>query len=143
MCKYKSLQEVQLPREHLSFLQNFIITKYLKQEVDDDLSVCVDERSLCGLSITGDKSFINVTWSKGNDIASTNREVLYRLPPRNCFCCLNLIMAAPLWLWIKRFVRWLWANDITTTWSIQWNSFNHVYQVYKFDVSSFFVTGEI
>ena len=45
MYKYKSLQEVQLLREHLSFLQNFIITKYLKQEVDDDLSVCVDERS--------------------------------------------------------------------------------------------------
>ena len=36
MYKYKSLQEVQLPREHLFFLQNFIITKYLKQEVDDD-----------------------------------------------------------------------------------------------------------
>ena len=53
MYKYKSLQEVQLPREHLFFLQNFIITKHLKQEVDDDLSVCVDERSPCGLS-TGD-----------------------------------------------------------------------------------------
>ena len=53
MYKYKSLQEVQVPQEHLSFLQNFIITKYLKQEVDD-LSVCVDERSPCGLSITGD-----------------------------------------------------------------------------------------
>ena len=57
MYKYKSLQAGQLPQEHLSFLQNllnFIITKYLKQEVDDDLSVCVDERSPCGLSITGD-----------------------------------------------------------------------------------------
>ena len=53
MYKYKSLQEVQLPQEHLFFLQNFIITKYLKQEVDDDLWVCVDECSLCGLSITG------------------------------------------------------------------------------------------
>ena len=51
MCKYKSLQEVQLPQEHLFFLQNFIITKYLKQEVNDDLNV---ERSFCGLSITGD-----------------------------------------------------------------------------------------
>ena len=39
MYKYKSLQEVQLPQEHLSFLQNFIITKYLKQEVDDDEGV--------------------------------------------------------------------------------------------------------
>ena len=57
MYKYKSLKAGQLPREHLSFLQNllnFIITKYLKQEVDDDLSVCVDEHSPCGLSITGD-----------------------------------------------------------------------------------------
>ena len=54
MYKYKSLQDVQLPREHLSFLQNFIITKYLKQEVDDNLSICVDERSPCALSITRD-----------------------------------------------------------------------------------------
>ena len=57
MYKYKSLKAGQLPQEHLSFLQNllnFIITKYLKQEVDDDLSVCTDERSPCGLSITGD-----------------------------------------------------------------------------------------
>ena len=57
MYKYKSLQAGQLPSEHLSFWQNllnFVITKYLKQEVDDDLSVCVDERSPSGLSITGD-----------------------------------------------------------------------------------------
>ena len=53
MYKYKSLQDVQLPQEHLSFLQNFIITKYLKEEVDD-LSVCMDKRSPCGLSMTGD-----------------------------------------------------------------------------------------
>ena len=38
------------------FLANFIITKYLTQEVDDDLCLCVDEPSSCGLSITGDKS---------------------------------------------------------------------------------------
>ena len=57
MYKYKSLQAGQLPQEHLSFLQNllnFIITKYLKQEVDDDLNVCVYERSSCDVSITGD-----------------------------------------------------------------------------------------
>ena len=55
MHKYKSLQAGQLPQEHLSFLQNLlIITKYLKQEVDDNLSACVDEHSPCGLSITGD-----------------------------------------------------------------------------------------
>ena len=55
MCKYKSLQELQPPPEHLSFPQSFIITKYLKQKVDDDLSVYMDEHSPCGLSITGDK----------------------------------------------------------------------------------------
>ena len=47
----------QLPQEHLSFLQNlldFIITKYLKQEVDENLTVCVDKHSPCGLSMTGD-----------------------------------------------------------------------------------------
>ena len=46
MYKYKGLQAGQLPRKHLSFLQNllnFIVTKYLKQEVDDDLSFCLDE----------------------------------------------------------------------------------------------------
>ena len=61
MYKYKSLQAGQLPRDHLSFLKNllnFIITKYLKQEVDDDLSGCVDERSPCDLSMTGDKKIL-------------------------------------------------------------------------------------
>ena len=55
--KYKSPQAGHLPRENLSFLQillNFIITKYLKQKVNDDLSAYVHECSLCGLSITGD-----------------------------------------------------------------------------------------
>ena len=32
----------------------FFITKYLKQEVDEDLSVCMDEPSPCSLSVTGD-----------------------------------------------------------------------------------------
>ena len=57
MYKYKSLQAIQLPQEHLSFLQNlmsFIITKYLKQEVDYDFSVYVDKCSPCGSSVTGD-----------------------------------------------------------------------------------------
>ena len=55
MYKYKSFEVGQLPQEHMSFLQNlliFTITKYLKQEADDDLSVCQDERRHCGLSIT-------------------------------------------------------------------------------------------
>ena len=50
----------ELPPEHLPFLQNFqiiakyLLKKYFKQEVDDDLSVCIYERSSCGLSLTGD-----------------------------------------------------------------------------------------
>ena len=41
MYKYKFLQVGQLPREHLSFLQNplnFFITKYLKHEVNKSLT---------------------------------------------------------------------------------------------------------
>ena len=49
--KHKSLEAGQLLKVSLP---NFIITKYLKQEVDDDLSVCVDECSPFGLSVTGD-----------------------------------------------------------------------------------------
>ena len=56
MYKYKSLEAGQLPREHLSFMQNLLnfITKYFQQEINDDLSVCVDERSPWDLCITGD-----------------------------------------------------------------------------------------
>ena len=57
MYKYKSLQAGQLSQQYLSFLQNllnFIITKYLKEEVDDELNVCLDKHSPCGLSTTGD-----------------------------------------------------------------------------------------
>ena len=52
MCKYKFLQVGQLLLEYLSFLQNLLkvfITKYLKQEVNDKLSVWVDKHSSCGL----------------------------------------------------------------------------------------------
>ena len=38
----------------LQNLLNFIITKCLKQEVDKDLSICMDKCSPCGFSITGD-----------------------------------------------------------------------------------------
>ena len=57
MYKYNSPRARQLPRDHLPFqenLLNFIITKYLKQEVDDDRNACVDKRSPCGLPTTGD-----------------------------------------------------------------------------------------
>ena len=69
---------------HLSL--NFIITKYLKQEVGDDLSVCVDERSTYGLSVTEDIRSINVTRSNGNDVTTHNEEVSYEPLSRNCCC---------------------------------------------------------
>ena len=55
MYKYKSLKAGQLPRDHLSFLQNLLnfITKYLKKEFDDDPSVGVDDHSPWALSVTG------------------------------------------------------------------------------------------
>ena len=96
MYKCKRLQEFQLQRALLPFLQIFIITKYLKQEVDDDLNVCMDERSSCGLSITGDIKICQCHVIKGNDVTTPNGKVSYRLLSRSCFCCLNLITAAPL-----------------------------------------------
>ena len=57
LYKYKSLQVCQQPGEHLSFSQNFlnfIVTKYLKAEDNDNVSLCMVERSPCGPSITGD-----------------------------------------------------------------------------------------
>ena len=57
MYKHKTLQVGELPQDHLSFLKNllnFIIIKYLNQEVNENLSVCVDERSSCDISITED-----------------------------------------------------------------------------------------
>ena len=50
-------KNIQLPQDHLSFLQNllnFIIRKYLNQEVDDDLSICMNEGSPCDLYVTVD-----------------------------------------------------------------------------------------
>ena len=79
MYKYKRLQKGQLPQEHLSLLQNllnFIITKHLEQEVDDDLSVSVDERCPLYLSITTDKRFLNATWSKGIDVTTLTDKCL-------------------------------------------------------------------
>ena len=55
--KYKNMQAGQLAQEYLYFLQrllNFVITKYIKQKVDDNLTIYMDEHSPCGLSVTGD-----------------------------------------------------------------------------------------
>ena len=79
-----------------AIIYNFIITKYLKQEVDDDISVCVDERSPCDLSITGDKYLSISCDKKGNDVTTLDGEVRYGLLSRSCFYCVTLITVAPL-----------------------------------------------
>ena len=72
------------------FLAKFTITKYLKQEVDDNLRVCVDECSPCVISITEDIKMR----SKSNDIITPNGAVSYGLLSRNCLYCTNLITVA-------------------------------------------------
>ena len=56
--------QMQQPQEHLSFLQNllnFFITKYLRQEVNNDLSVYVDEFSSCvDLSVSHDQKVMTL-----------------------------------------------------------------------------------
>ena len=59
----------------LQNLLNFIIAKYLKQEADDDLSVCVDERSPCGL----------YNWGYKDLSISHDQKVMTLLPPMEKF----------------------------------------------------------
>ena len=70
--------------------------QYMKQEPDDDLSICMDECSPCSLSITGDIKIYQCHVTKGNDITTPNGEVPYGLLSWSCFYSLNLITAAPL-----------------------------------------------
>ena len=73
MYKYKFLQAGQLPREHLSFLQNllnFFITKYLKQ-VDDNLSIWVDKQFL----------WLLYNWRYKDLSISHDQKVMTLLPP--------------------------------------------------------------
>ena len=73
MYKHKFLLAGQLPREHLSYLQNlmnFFITKYLKQ-VDDDLSIWVGKRSSCGL----------YNWRYKDLLMSPDQKVMVLLSP--------------------------------------------------------------
>ena len=51
--------KIQEPTSRSATTRVFVfLAKYLKQEVDDDLSVCVNGRSPCGLSITGDDQMV-------------------------------------------------------------------------------------
>ena len=81
------------------------ITRYLKQEVDDNLSVCMDERSPCDLYLTGDIKIYQCHVIKESDVTNPNGEVPYGLLSRSCLYCSNLITAAPLYPEIKKFVK--------------------------------------
>ena len=87
--------------------------------------------------------FINIRWSKCNDVTTSNGEVPYQLLSQSCFYYPNLITAAPLLLKVERYVRWLRANDITNAWGgVISGTFSDVYLVSKFYVSNISVTGD-
>ena len=85
MYKYKSPVTRSPTKRAFVSLAKFIIAKYLKQEVDDDLSVCVDEHSPCGLSITGDIKIYQCHVIKRYDATTRIGEVPYGLLSRSCF----------------------------------------------------------
>ena len=119
MCKYKNLQAGQLPLQHLSFLQNllnFIITKNLEQEVHDDLSIYVNERSPCGFSIIGDKDLLMARDQKVMTILTQWRNTLWT-SIKELFLLLKFDHSSPSVTRDKRFVKvtWLWGNDVTTS----------------------------
>ena len=85
----------------------------------------MDEHSPCGLSLTED---INFLWSKG----------LLLLP--------KFDNSSPSVTWDKVFAMWLWANFIANTWGgvpMEMYPFKDIYLLPKFDVSSFYKTGDI
>ena len=69
----------------LADLLNFIITKYLKQEVDDNFSLRVDERSPCSLFITGDTKIYQCHMIKRQQHCYPNGGVPYGIQSRSCF----------------------------------------------------------
>ena len=116
MYNSKNLQTGQLPQEHLSFLQN-LLNFNLKQEVNDNLSICMDEHSPCGLTITGDiKIYQLLHDQKVMALLTPHGEVLYGLPSRSYFYCPNLITVAPVTrdkdICQSHLIR---GNDITTS----------------------------
>ena len=78
------------------FLAKFIIAKYLKQEVDDNLSIWMDEISPSGLSVTEDIKIYQRHVIKRYGVTNPNGEVPYGLLSRSFFYCPNLISVAPV-----------------------------------------------
>ena len=130
MYRYKSLQVCQLPHEHLLLFQNslnFIITKYLKQEVNDKLSLCMVESSPCGLykdlSMSRDEKVMTLLWRSALQTSVTELLLLPKFPNSSPSVTRDKEICH-----LKR--------------STQWNPFNDAYLLSKLDVSSFFVTGD-
>ena len=67
------------------------IKKYLKQEVDEDSSICVNKHSLCGLLITNISRFSNITQSGDNDITTPIKKC-----PMDFYQSTNLMTVRPL-----------------------------------------------
>ena len=87
MYKYKNLQAGQLPQGHLSLLQNFlnfIMTKYLKQDISGELNICVDECSPFVFSITGDEG-LSMSHDEKVMMFYSSGEVPYQLLLWSCF----------------------------------------------------------
>ena len=60
-----------------------LLSHSFKQKVDQDLSIYMDERSPCGLYITGHIKIYQYQWSRGNDVTTTNGEVTFGLLSRH------------------------------------------------------------
>ena len=78
-----------------AFIAEFIIAKYLKQKIDEDLSVFMDGLCPCGLSITGDIKDLSMSCDQ-KVIMFPGGEAPYGLLSRSCFYCPNLITVAPV-----------------------------------------------
>ena len=134
MYKYKFLQVGQLPREHLSFLQNpliFFITEYLKHEVDGDLSIWVYKCSSCGLFNWKFKelSMIKRQWHcRGVPLTSITKLLL--LPKFD-----NSSPSVTRDKGICHMILSYW-HHYRLRQSTQWNPLNDVYLLPKFDVPS-------
>ena len=92
-------------------------------------------------------NFINVKFTKRNDVSTRDGKVPYGLLSRSCFYYPNFIAVAPLRLGIKRFpkVTWIWRNDASSFCGgvptrILLMRFT---LLSKFDVSSFPMTGDM
>ena len=113
----------------MSFLQNllnFYITKYLKQEFDDNLSIWVDKPSSCG----------RCNWRYKDLTMSYDQKVMALLSPALSTSIMEL-------LWLPKFDNS--TSSVTRDKEIchyrlrrstQRNPFNDVYVLSKFDVSS-------